>query len=63
MEESGMSDFEDTWQAAQHADLLAWEHQAEEALKAAASRPLTDDERHLLAWAMGKPNLYQENRA
>jgi hypothetical protein len=53
-------DMDDSWQEAQHTDFLAWEHEAEEVLKATAFRPLTDDERHLLAWAMGKQNLFQE---
>lgn len=51
------------WQEAQHNDFLAWEHEAEEVLKATAFRLLSDDERSLLAWAMGKQNLFQEKRA
>jgi len=50
----------DDWQQAQHNDFQAWEHEAEEVLKATAFRPLTDDERSLLAWAMGKQNIFQE---
>jgi hypothetical protein len=51
------------WQEQQHVDLLAWEREAEEVWKASATRPLTEDERRLLAWAMGKSNLYQEKHA
>jgi hypothetical protein len=41
---------------AHHADMLAFEKQAEDALKASLLRPLTADEVAALAWAAHIPN-------
>lgn len=48
-----MNDVDDSWQAAQFADELAVMRQVADALEASTSRPLTDDEARLLAWASG----------
>jgi hypothetical protein len=53
-----MSDM-DTWQAAQFADELATMRQVVETIEASTQRPLTADERRLLAWATGtKPEIH-----
>src|SRR5688500_10591131 len=61
--EADVSD-QDDWQAAQHADECEIQREIEEALERSKTRPLTEDERQLLAWAAGVQTHYtQENRA
>lgn len=45
----------DDWQAAQHADECARMQRAEEILRAAMFRPITEEEQEVLAYEVGIP--------
>lgn len=50
----------DDWSEQQHADELAIQREIEETLDRARTRPLTDDELRLLAWASGVAEHYNQ---